>query len=451
MTSGFARWVALSGLVLIGAGSCRSTTRSVPVWTDGVPDEWASVAPAAADAEDDVPAASAVDLRSIRVMDDGRFLHFLLDVGRPVTAQGMVGHVEIVLDGDGDPDTGITFAGVDGADLVVILSRPGPDPLMHGAGVGVRLATDGEMGPIVDVIGTGLLVTPTHSSDVFEIRLERGVELGDAVRLGALSGSTLTGTVRFLAEGNEIDALGPFRHIVGTGLSPAAPRIGIDDLAKPDGTVRMVVWNVSDGSFRRRTAAFARVLDALSPDVVLLDEVYADITAGALDEFFGQVRNGEGIWSWWLAEGGGPQRTLVGALGLPFSGESGMARVDHDLEGLDDWREAAEGWAAATARARLEAEGGISATGAWVEVEGLPILFVPVDLQSAGHDGSPQDRLRELQAAAVNRAIRAVRQARGGSGGPVVIGGDASQPVSSAPSLRPGSQRLRRDGCGARP
>ena len=61
----------------------------------------------------------------------------------------------------------------------------------------------------------------------------------------------------------------------------------------------------------------------------------------------------------------------------------------------------------AAALAEAEAEGGVSATGAWVTPGEREILFVPVDPQSAGYDGSPRDRLRELQARTLNRAVSA--------------------------------------------
>ncbi|MYG81145.1 MAG: hypothetical protein F4187_04970 [Gemmatimonadetes bacterium] len=78
-----------------------------------------------------------------------------------------------------------------------------------------------------------------------------------------------------------------------------------------------------------------------------------------------------------------------------------------------------------------EGEGGLSATGAWVTVDGRDILFVPVDLQSAGYDGSPRDRLRELQARTLNRAVATALAERPGAG--LVIGGDLNLVGSAHP------------------
>ena len=75
--------------------------------------------------------------------------------------------------------------------------------------------------------------------------------------------------------------------------------------------------------------------------------------------------------------------------------------------------------------------GGLSATGAWVVWGGLGILFAPVDLQSAGYDGSPRDRLRELQARTLNRALAAALADRRGAG--LVVGGDLNLVGSARP------------------
>jgi len=81
--------------------------------------------------------------------------------------------------------------------------------------------------------------------------------------------------------------------------------------------------------------------------------------------------------------------------------------------------------------ARAEADGGLSTTGAWVTMGNHAILFVPVDLQSAGYDGSPRDRLRELQARTLNRAVAAALADRPGAG--LVIGGDLNLVGSARP------------------
>ena len=142
-------------------------------------------------------------------------------------------------------------------------------------------------------------------------------------------------------------------------------------------------------------------------------------------------------WTWWLAAGGGRQRTVVGARGLEVRGVGGLARIDHAPGALEGWLgemgddPESPGMAPPAELAMAEEEGGLSATGAWVTLAGRDVLFVPVDLQSAGYDASPRDHLRELQARTLNRAVAAVLAERPGTG--LVIGGDLNLVGSARP------------------
>ena len=401
----------------------------VSIRTDGSFDDWSSVPAAVTDPLGDAPPGSPVDLGAVFVRDDPRFVHLLIDAGDTVTVQGMPGSIEVVLDADGDARTGGSYGGVDGADMVVVLSRQ-RDPMAdrHGAGVGVRRIGEDGLGEIEGAGTVGLIVSPTHSSDRFEVRLERGAVVGDVV----------AGRLRYVRAGVIVDETPVFRHAMVTAAGADPPLLGADAVARTAGVLRVATWNVSDGNFRDRPEAFGRVLAALAPDVVLLDEVYADVTMKELARF-GEGIGGEGgtAWDWWLAAGGGRQRTVVGARGLELRGEAELARVDHEPGALERWlREVGDEpesprMPPPSRLARAEAEGGLSATGAWVAVDGRDILFVPVDLQSAGYDGSPRDRLRELQAGTLNRALAAVLAERPDAG--LVIGGDLNLVGSARP------------------
>ena len=433
-----ARVVALT--VVAGCTFDDASAPVVSIWTDGAFDDWATVPAAVTDPYGDVPASSPVDVGAVSVSDDPRFLHLLIDVGDTATVQGMPGSVEVVLDADGDPGTGGSHGGVDGADLVLVLSRQA-DPMAdrYGVGVGVRRVGPDGPGEIAGAVVVGLLVSPTHSSDRFEVRLERrAVVDGGGVRGVAGVGEVVVGRVRYVRRGVLVDETPVFRHTVTTEPGGAPPLLGADAVAPVPGALRVVTWNVSDENFRDRPGAFQRVLAALAPDVVLLDEVYAEVTMAELGRFGEGMGGGGGLeWVWWLAEGGGRQRTVVGARGLELRGEAGLARVDHEPGALERWlREVGDEPEAPrmpppSRLARAEAAGGLSATGAWVTVDGRDILFVPVDLQSAGYDGSPRDRLRELQARTLNRELAAVLSERPEAG--LVIGGDLNLVGSARP------------------
>lgn len=433
--------VAAAVAVLGGCSPAGPIAAPRVVWADGSFDDWEGVANAVVDAVGDVPEGSPVDLGAVVVQDDPRFLHFLIDLGDTVTVQGMRGSVELVLDADGDSGTGGLYGGVDGADLAVILTRQGdPAADRHGAGVGIRRIGPGGSGEVEPASLAGLLVSPTYSSDRFEVRLDRAAVAEAVGRLQAVGpGRAVAGRLRYLRAGALVDETPVFRHALATASGEGPPLLGAAEVIAAPGAFRVVAWNVSDQSFRTNADAFQRVVAALNPDVLLLDEVYYTVTPEDLQRF-GEgvaVREGEGPWNWILAHGGGRQRTAIGARGLAIRGEPGMARIHHAPGALEQWlarvgdQPEAPRMPPPSALARAEATGGLSATGAWVTVDGVDVLFVPVDLQSAGYDGSPRDRLRELQAGALNGAILAALDERPGVG--LVVAGDLNLVGSARP------------------
>ncbi len=451
----------------IGPVACGSVDTD-PIWTDGAFGDWTHALPQPEDPIGDALEGSAVDLGAVLVQDDPNYLHLLLDVGRVVTIQGMRGLVEVILNADGDLGTGARWGDVEGADLVAVLSRPVDtnawsaghiaDTIaqeLHGAGVAIRRIGTGGAGDLESADQVGLLLAPTHSSDRFEVRLSRigaaPAAHGDAdttgTRAGALppaaAGAVITGQVRHLRHNTVLDETPVFRHVLAASPGNPPPLLDIQAVRKDAGTFRVVAWNVSDGNFRQERAAFQRILRALGPDAALLDELPADITQAELEAFSRGMDTGAGaeggspLWSWWLAAGGGRQRTAVGAVGIPLSGEPTMARLEYPEGALERWANNVSDqgeipWMAPPSRmAQSEAQGGLSATGAWITVLGRDILLVPVDLQSAGYDGSPRDRLREIQATVLNRAIARAFDGRGDAG--LIVGGDLNLVGSSRP------------------
>lgn len=432
----------------------RSPSTEDVVWTDGAFDDWVGVSAVVIDSAGDAPPGSPADLGAVFVQDDPRFIHLLIDLGHTVTAQGMRGSVEIVLNCDGDSRTGRSYGGVEGADLAVVLSRQ-REAAGDARGVGAGVRWFGGPGPhdLASASSVGLLVSPTHSSDRFEVRLDRlrmgrgavaepshgaGAEPLRELPAEGCAASRLTGRLRYVRGGAAADETPLFSYTAATAPGAPPPLLGAGAVAPTPDALRVVVWNVSDGNFRDRPEAFRRVLRALDPDVLLLDELHADVTAADLARFADDLAAEPGSsWHWWLARGGGRQRTAVGARALELRGEAGLAAVAHAPGAIEGWlREVGDEpetprMAPPSVLARAEANGGLSATGAWVTVDGRGILFVPVDLQSAGYDGSPRDRLREIQARTLNRAVAAALADRPGAG--LVIAGDLNLVGSARP------------------
>ena len=400
-----------------------------PVVTDGQLDDWESVPPMAIDAVGEVSPDATVDLSRAWARIDDRFLHLLVDVGRPITLQGSRGSTELVIDADGDSETGATEEAYQGAEAVVVFSRPGGFAPGVGFGVGVRRVVNGVLGNPEPGGRAGILASPTHSSSTFEVRLDRSMDLGGPVSLAADSGVVAV-TVRFVGSDGPVDQIGPVVAPLVPYDAADPPLLEPRDLDKASGDLRVAVWNVSDGQFHSRTESFQRVIGALSPDVVLLDEVPADATEEGLTAFFAGVGDGAD-WTWWLAEGGGVQRTVIASPQFEVRPEPRLGTVDYPEGVLDQWVAETDSSEFAVTRAPVEAAGGLSATGAWIEVDGRRLLFVPVDLQSAGFDGSPRDRLRELQATLLRDALAEVLTDEPEAG--LVIGGDVNLVGSARP------------------
>lgn len=446
---------------------------------DGIPDLITDPVP-----EDTVD----IGLVSLRAWDDPAWLYLALETDEPLNLQALPGTLHLLLDVDGDPATGLSVDRWGGAEIVLDMSpRPGGTDRAYGAGFGLRVSAgvEGLAGsPTVrsrnpyDIRVTAL---PTHSATAFELRLARRMiqavpgpgEPGPG-RTGPSGGQPVTGlpvldtlvrvgvvAVAPDSAATVVDVLEPAVHRFRTapGPDPFEP-----DLAplrnRPPGSVRVAAWNVSEGRFRR-PADHARILAAVRPDVILLDEVYEEVDDEALARFFDRPVLAElGTWSWVISRAGGRQKTVVAARNRRVRPEPTMEAVRYAPGALEALRRQVD---SSFHRAlAYEERVGMSATGAWVEVApGVETLFVPVDLQSGGYDGSPQDVLRLLQAGTLKRYVgRAVAarmevlaagEGRAGAGGgatgepggaaapglpdtpPVVVAGDLNLVGARAP------------------
>ena len=413
---------AISALVLSGC-SAGPTLPDPSVIIDGSFDEWTEVPTVLVDPVD-VSDGAAVDLGAIHAAADGHHLFFTVETGRPVNAQAMQGTLSILFDADDDEGTGEAVGDFAGVDLVVELSRQdqgGGEG--YGAGMAVReLGPGGVLGELENAAGRDLVVLPTSSGTRFEIRLARAA-LGPERTEGQPGPAVLEGPAArarfvFSSQGRVVDQT----ETVTLNLPPLNPdpRPLWSDPLEPSADVRVLVWNVASESFRDRPQWFARVMAAMDPDVLLLDEVFGAVTEADLRAFFSRPEMTQGApWEFVLGKSGGRQKTVVASrIGIrPEPLLESVAYPDGSIGALAErFPEAQRLW-------DLEQERGLATTGAWVDVAGQPVLFVPLDLQSAGYDGSFHDELRILQAR-VLRDIVAVVVSNADSPPAVVIGGD---------------------------
>lgn len=411
--------------VALALTACSAPEESSPgVLLDGLFGEW----PEAAHVVDDAPDApgAAVDILSVMALDEAPWLYLMLDVGNEVTLQALPGTLHLLIDTDGSSRTGDTVSGMDGVDLVVDLAQTAT-PVVPGRGTGFALRAVESDGTVRDVerYALGLTVAPTWSAPRFELRLSRlggdGVApFGSRIRLSAV-----------YAQGDStVDETGIGTYSFRTSAAAPTPPDATARLARDDGTLRVAQWNVSSGSFDRHTADFARVLAAVEPDVLLLDELPGDIDSARVEALFAQEPLSRlGDWSFALGRTGAGERAAVAARDRPLRTDDRLLSFRHPPGALDRLAQAATD-EAFRARLALEAERGISAAGAWVDTGAREVLFIATDLRSRGWNGSPEDDQRTLQATAIHEAVSSELRSHAG---PVVIGGDLNMVGSRRP------------------
>lgn len=258
-----------------------------------------------------------------------------------------------------------------------------------------------------------LVAAPTVAARDFELRVAREVRgrpdltaafAGGAVRVQA-SLLRADGSPAWRSRAHQIELPARVRGAVPPMVepSPALPAAEVD-------TVRVVSWNVLFASPRKKPEPFARILRALRPDVLLLQE-WAGATDDELAAWFDAHLPGNPAWRAVTSDGWGVAVVARGALGelvprsvpRPEAAPADVRRADAVLR-----------LAAGVAETRVGA-----------------LCVASVHLKCCGAAGAPQDLARAAEARAVNEVLRAALAARA----PCVrvVGGDLNLVGSAGP------------------
>lgn len=361
--------------------------------------------PAPADAE--IVLDGAVDdwRPNASVVADSTHLYFRVKVaGTDQTLQGMARPLLARFDLDGSAETGARYASPRiaqdfGTDLEIVFSPKGPGD-ERGRGVSISaVGADGSLRPIA-LETIDFLFTPSYAAEWYEARislaalLEAGLprpEGGGAGRLVYVLGDGAGGVAGWAEPAW-------FRWPV-TAQAPAPADVAAP--ARPQDAIRIVSWNVLRSRPSEEPAPFARVLSALAPDIVLVQE---------WDE-----PDADGIAAWF--------ETNVGDQWRAIKGEGrGVAVVTR-------WPAALLGPEA------LEPEGmdrPVRFIGALVETDRGSVAVGSAHLKCCGYAGSEEDTERMVEAIAIRDAIgEALAEL---SPGALVVGGDMNL-VGSRPPL----------------
>jgi endonuclease/exonuclease/phosphatase family metal-dependent hydrolase len=284
MTECRRRLLVLSVLVVLL--SCGGTDQNVDrsayeshsaaIAVDGEGDDWRSVPVRHADVGDGEGNA----LERLWMAHSDRYLFLRIELRRSIRLQEE-NQLTLYLDTDDDPSTGAAALGV-GAEVIWTF--------------GERSGTVG--GGSVGHAALGLHALPTVRADVFEVALDRRAQpngtplfAGDRLRV-ALS-----------TQGDRLpDAAGG----VGYAFTDSARAVDTPFLERPAATdVRVLSYNAKN-DFEHEKAAildstrqsrYRRILDAVGPDVVALQEIYAQ-TAGEAERAAEDSLGVPDDWSW---------------------------------------------------------------------------------------------------------------------------------------------------------
>lgn len=347
---------------------------------------------------------------------DERYLYLPIRVeGTSDPLQAMNESLILLLDVDADPTTGSRaerprVAATLGADLMIQFSPPGVSGPTRGVGVHA-LDADGTWTSISHA-DIGLVALPTHASDWFEIRIDRRL-LGapNAPVAGMRSTGRASGMwILYDSVGEMIGWSDPF----SVSLPDSRRATYLADVALPakrSGEVRIVSYNVH-GKMGTNPEPFARILDALDADILLLQE-WNSGTGLTLETWLTANLSSGSEWS-----------TVMGA--------------------SPDVAVAARGLIVPLGPGRIELRDSsqpVRFVGAVVETSVGPVSVASFHLKCCGGAGGTEDARRLAEAEAVNRAFGLALRNEGGA--MRVIAGDLNMVGSSRPVdvLRAGLDR----------
>ena len=422
---------AVASLAIAALASTAPLAATEPrIVIDGAFDDWRGPIPAAEDPFD-APGVE-LDLGRIAVAHDAGAVYIQLEFAGTVLPQGLDGTATLLFDADGDSTTGAPQLSVPGVDVAVVFSPPQPDWTSGARGITARSVGSpaGAPGRTLTSYDLGLMIAPTHAANRFELRLERGVTLpgtGELFRAGSFA-------VAFAYVGPDGE-IGERSDILTYTFGPASPEPATrdearDPLARAEGTeLRIVSWNVGARAIVDRAGDFFRVLSALSPDVVLFDEVPGDVAPTALLASFGGLpAPSDRAWQAAVGPGGGRQHAAV-LSHHPVRLAPELARVTYPEDFAAFLTTIDRPWIQEDlAGAATE---GVSTAGFVIAAGERQLLALPVDLQCCGRVGEPEDRIREIQAEAIRRAVAAALPDLDLDG--VVLAGDLNMVGSRAP------------------
>lgn len=337
------------------------------------------------------------------------YLRFTIE-NEQLTLQSSGRTVSILLDTDASASTGLIPArsGLSdlGADVEIQFSprkasggtSSGAAILVHSGGSAQRFKAD----------ALDLAIAPTYASSWYEARLTRtpAISLG-LPPSGLLAPGRVRGVVAMLDDAGVPEAWADPFDIQTEDICPGGERLS--DFAPPeksDDAIRVMTLNVEKGAPMNNPEPFRRILRAINPDVVLVQE-WDGGEADVLRSWFGALGA-----EWNIATAGG---TTASGGGVAIASRFKLTQLPGKL---------------------MTNEGNgprpVRFVGAIADSPAGPMVIGTTHLKCCGTSGSSEDQRRMTEARAVSAALRA---AAGAYPGAIrVVGGDLNL-VGSRPPL----------------
>lgn len=435
---------AISVSLLTGCATTQSQSRALDFGVDGDMSEWRG-------GGNTIATADAV--------------YFRFSPGEVATIQANDETTRLVFDLDDDAQTGKPLPGPPeigtlGVDLEILLSPPvsslsesdadrvrqraarsgGPAPkLTNGINV---LRHDGPNAfTRLGHADVGYVAGPTYASEWYEARLDRHAPA--LAGTGLAGGGTARGVVLVTdGDGRVVRYSDPLEFVLPERAPERrATHVGIP--AQREGTIRVLSMNVLRGKPATEPAAFARLIAAVQPDVLLLQEA-DDFDSARLEAWLsGYVGALPAKHKW--ADGVQSLAGDVGAWDAVAIADAGVAiATPHIITGTyDDPIEIADPESGSPRTVR--------AVAAMVSTPLGDVLALSTHLKCCGSNGSREDRIRMAETSAINERFGAVADAAvAGEGRRIaarLIGGDLNLVGSRGPmdNLRAGLSGSGRD------
>lgn len=396
--------VAVHAAGVTGLASSAAAQGPEDLTIDGSFEDWDRLRADSITDPIDAPPNAAIDIGRIAWHATGEHLYLQLDVRRTVNLQQLDGRLHLLIDSDGRTDSGAEKYGMEGVDAIVTFS-PKAQGWRDGMGVGLAVTGDesrNDLGPY----DAGVLFSPTYASDEYEIRIDRGAPLPETP--GFLEGNRCRLKLVLTSKALEVqDETETFTVRMPNATGPWRPNDReqqSDPIAKTNpSAIRVVVWNGERGALLKRKEQSQKILRALKPDIVLLQELEGGTNVEELDALFeGLSMAGTGTKGQWriiFGEGGGNLRCAVAT----------RAAVERDLfpepVGYDD-----------ASNHTMRFAGGV------LDFGGRKLLATAVHLKCCGKIGDESDYKRRRETARLRDIID--QQVATGRIDGVIVGGD---------------------------